>query len=129
MREIVAMRRHFWTGIGFFAFASALLPGAAAGAGWGAIAWDHDTGKAGWIWNQPTAQKAAAGALRECGVSGCRLVIKPTTACAALATIADGKAIGAAARKTQDEARLAALNDCRKRGAGECVVRANSCNK
>jgi len=67
--------------------------------------------------------------LRECGVSGCRLVIKPTTVCAALATIANGKAIGAAARKTNDEARLAALTDCQKRKAGDCVVRASDCNK
>lgn len=123
------MRRRLWTAIGFLAFALALLPSAAARAGYGAIAWDPATGQAGWIWNRPTPKEAAQSALRECGAGGCRLVIKPTEVCAALATIANGKAIGAAARKTQDEARVAALTDCRKRGAGECVVRASGCSK
>ena len=121
--------RRLWIVIALLAFASALFPDVAASAGYGAIAWDPASGKAGWIWNQPTAGEAAAKALRECGVSGCRLVIKPTTVCAALATIANGKAIGAAARKTNDEARLAALTDCQKRKAGDCVVRASDCNK
>jgi hypothetical protein len=123
------MRRHLWTAIGLLAFATALVPGGAARAGYGAIAWDPDSGKAGWIWNRPTPQEAAQRALRECGASGCRLVVKPTTECAALATIANGKAIGAAARKTKDDARLAALTDCQKRKAGDCVVRASNCNQ
>jgi hypothetical protein len=127
--EIDAMRRRLWTTIALLAFASAMLPSVPAHAGYGAIAWDTETGKAGWIWNRPTPREAAQQALRECGASGCRLVIKPTSACAALATIGNGKAIGAAARKTQDEARSAALTDCQKRGAGECVVRASGCNK
>jgi hypothetical protein len=111
-----------------FASASALLPVAPALAGWGAIAWDPQSGKSGWIWNQATPKKAAEMALSECGASGCRIIIKPTMACAAIAAIADGKAVGAAARKTQDEARLAALADCRKRNAGDCTVRASDCN-
>lgn len=123
------MRRRLWTIIGLLAFTSALLPGVAAHAGYGAIAWDAQSGKAGWIWNRSTPKEAAQGALRECGVSGCQLVIKPTTECAAFATIANGKAIGAAARKTKDDARLAALTDCQKRKAGECVVRASNCNQ
>ncbi len=123
------MRRRVWIAIALLAFGYALLPPVPAEAGYGAIAWDPASGKAGWIWNQPTQNEAARLALRECGASGCRLVIKPTSDCAALATIANGKAIGAAARKTKDDARLAALTDCQKRKAGDCVVRASDCNK
>jgi hypothetical protein len=47
-------------------------------------------------------------------LNGCRLVIKPTTACAGLASTENGKYVGAAARKTQDAARLAALTNCQK---------------
>jgi Domain of unknown function (DUF4189) len=123
------MRRLLWPAVALVIFAYTLWPGLPAQAGWGAIAWDPQSGKSGWIWKQPNPKQAAAKALSECGASGCRLVIKPTNACAAIASIGNGKAIGAAARKTQDEARIAALNDCRKRNAGECVVRASDCNK
>jgi hypothetical protein len=108
---------------------SLLLSTVPALAGFGAVAWDKETGKAGWIWNQPTAQKATEKALSECGATGCRIVIKPTSECAAVATTSDGKIIGAAVRKTQDAARLKALADCQKRKGGECVLRASDCNK
>jgi Domain of unknown function (DUF4189) len=121
------MRRLMWTAGALTAFAC--LQVAPALAGWGAIAWDPQSGKSGWIWNQPTQKKAIEMALSQCGASGCRIVIKPTTECAAIATIANGKAAGAAARKTQDEARLAALSQCQKRKAGDCVVRTSDCNK
>ncbi len=123
------IRSRLWTAIALLAFGYALLPGTPALAGYGAIAWDKESGKTGWIWNQPTAKKAAEMALSQCGASGCRLVVKPTAACAALASTGDGKFIGAAARKTQDEARLAALSNCQKGKAGDCVVRASDCNK
>jgi hypothetical protein len=121
------MRRLMWTAGALTALAC--LHAAPALAGWGAIAWDPQSGKSGWVWNQPTPKKAIEMALSQCGASGCRIVIKPTTVCAALAATADGKAIGAAARKTQDAARLAALSDCQKRNAGDCVVRTSDCSK
>ena len=121
------MRRLMWTTGALTALVC--LHAAPALAGWGAIAWDPQSGKSGWIWNQPTAKKAAEMALSQCGASACRIVIKPNTGCAAIATIANGKAAGAAARETEDEARLAALKQCQKRKAGDCVVRASDCNK
>jgi Domain of unknown function (DUF4189) len=127
--ENCSMRRGLWTGIALLAFGYATLP-TPAFAGFGAIAWDQVSGQRGWSWNQPTAQKAGEVALSECGASGCKVVIHTVARqCAALATTQDGKAAGGAARKTKDAARLAALADCQKRGAGDCVVRVGDCNK
>jgi Domain of unknown function (DUF4189) len=124
------MRRGLWAAIALLAFGYALLPATPAAAGYGAIAWDKQSGKSGWIWNQPTAQKAAEMALSECGASGCKVIIRTRTGqCAALAATEGGKFVGAAARKTQDEARLAALSNCQKGKAGDCVIRASDCNK
>jgi hypothetical protein len=123
------MRRWAWSAIALAAFGYTLLPGGPVFAGYAAIAWDRESGKTGWVWNQPTPKKAAEVALSQCGASGCRLVIKPTTTCAALASTENGKYIGAAARKTLDEARLAALTNCQKGKAGNCVVRTSDCNK
>ena len=123
------MRRRFWAAVALLAFGYGLSPGTSALAGYGAIAWDRETGKTGWVWKQPTPRKAAEMALSQCGASGCRLVVKPTPACAALASTENGKYIGAAARDTQDAARLAALTNCNKGKVGECVVKASDCNK
>jgi Domain of unknown function (DUF4189) len=112
------------------ALAPILLAATPALAGYGAIAWDKETGKRGWSWNQPTAQKAAEVALSECGASGCKVIIRTSAGqCAALATIDTGKFVGAAARKTKDEARVAALANCQKGKAGDCIVRVSDCNK
>lgn len=118
-----------WGAIASAAVLGTFIASASAFAGYGAIAWDKATGKQGWSWNQSTARKAAEGAISQCGASGCRLVIRPTTLCAALASTEDGKFIGAAARKDKDAARLAALSDCKKGKAGDCVVRVSDCSK
>jgi hypothetical protein len=101
------------------------LPG-----GYGAIAWDRDTGKYGVSWNQPTGTRAEEVALGECGASGCNVVgrVGPRM-CGALATTEDGKHAGAAWRKDREAARLDALKSCGKDQARECVVRATDCNK
>jgi hypothetical protein len=49
--------------------------------------------------------------------------------CAALATNESGKYAGGAARRDREAARLAALKDCQKGKAGECIVRVTDCNK
>jgi len=123
------MRRKVWTALTFFGFLSGLLPAVPAFAGFGAIAWDPETGKSGWVWNQPTKEMAAAEAIRQCGASGCELVVKPTSVCAALATTADRKFAGAAARKTRDAAWVPVRANCEKGKAGECILRVSDCNK
>jgi hypothetical protein len=98
--------------------------------GFGAIAWDRETGKRGWSWNQPSAERAAELALSECGTTGCKVImLTGRGTCAALATTETGKFVGAASRRDRDAARLAALKDCEKGNAGECTVRVTDCNQ
>ena len=99
-------------------------------AAYGAIAWERGTGRQGWSWDQTTPQKAAELALSACGASGCKVIIHTGAGqCAALAATANGKFIGASARKTESAARIAALTDCQKGKAGDCVVKVSHCNK
>jgi hypothetical protein len=124
------MRSRLWTAIALLAFAYTLLPAVSASAGYGAIAWDKGTGKYGASWNQSTGKRAEEVALGECGASGCKIVarIRPAM-CGALATTEDGKHAGAAWRKDREAARLAAVRNCDKDQAGECLVRATDCNR
>jgi hypothetical protein len=116
-------------GVPAAALALLLFAAAPAFAGYGAIAWDQDTGKRGWAWNEKTQQLADKAALSACGASGCKVVIRTAAGrCGALATSQDGKQAGAAGRKTRDAARLEALKRCPK-DAGECVIRVSDCNK
>ena len=124
------MRRTVWIAVALLAFAYTLLPPTPASAGYGAIAWDQDTGKYGASWNQPTGKRAEEVALGECGTSGCKIVARVRPAmCGALATTEDGKHAGAAWRRDREAARVAAVRNCSKDQAGECVVRAADCNK
>lgn len=124
------MRRAISPTTAMLALASILLATTPALAAYGAIAWDKQSGKRGWSWNEATAQKAAEVAISECGASGCKVIMRTGAGqCAALATIDTGKFIGAAARTTKDDARLAAMANCQKGKAGDCVVRVSDCNK
>ena len=58
------MPRKVWTALAVLALLCTWLSAMPAVAGYGAIAWDQATGKSGWVWNEPTPQKAAAGAMR-----------------------------------------------------------------
>ncbi|HEY3912407.1 MAG TPA: DUF4189 domain-containing protein [Stellaceae bacterium] len=124
------MRHPITTAAAMLVLGSLLLAATPALAGYGAIAWDKESGKYGGTFNRATAQQAAEVALSQCGATGCKVIMRTgAKQCAALATIASGKFVGAAARKTKDAARLAALSDCQKGKAGDCVVRASDCNK
>ena len=124
------MRRIVWIVIALLAFGYSLWPGMPAFAAYGAIAWDKGSGKYGASWNQPTPKRAEEVAVGECGATGCKVVSKiGPKMCGALATTDDGKHAGAAWRKDREAARLAALRNCEKDKAGDCVVRATDCNK
>ena len=125
------MRRSTLTAVVLLAFGAMLLAALPAPAAeYGAIAWDRQTGKRGWSWNQPTQKHADEVAVSECGTSGCKVIIRAGSGmCAALASTDDGKHIGAAARKDRDAARVASLKNCDKDKGGECTVRFTDCNK
>ncbi len=124
------MGRTVWIVIALLTFGYTLWPSVSAFAAYGAIAWDRGTGKYGVSWNQATPQKAEDVAVGECGATGCKVVAKVgPKMCGALALTDDGKHAGAAWRKDREAARLAALRNCEKDKAGECIVRATDCNK
>ena len=123
------MHRTMLTAAVLLGLGSILLTAVPAHAEYGAIAWDAATGKRSAIWHEPTAKRATEAAISECGASGCKVVttIGPGM-CGALASSEDGKKVGAAARKTRDAARVAALKDCPKT-SGECTIRLSDCSK
>ena len=124
------MRRAILAAAALFALVSVQLTAVPALAEYGAIAWDKETGKRGWSWNQQTQSRADEVALSECGATGCKVIMRTGRAmCAALATTESGKSAGAASRRDREAARLGALKDCEKRKAGECTVRVTDCNK
>jgi uncharacterized protein (DUF2147 family) len=116
--------------LALLASGSILFAAAPAFAAFGAIAYDKAAGKAGWSWGKPTEKGAEEAALSRCGTGACKVIMRfGPRFCAALATTKDGKHAGAASRKTPDQARVAALTDCKKSHAGECVIRATPCNR
>jgi|SRR5271168_2733763 Domain of unknown function (DUF4189) len=124
------MRRATSSTAAMLALASLMFSATAALAGYGAIAWDKETGKHGWSWDEPTPQQAAAVAICNCGATGCKVIIHTGAGfCAALATTANGKVAGAAARKTENAAWVWALANCNGVKAGDCVVWVSDCNK
>jgi hypothetical protein len=115
---------------GALAFAALLPVARPAQAQFGAIAYDGKTGHYGGVANRPTKKAAIEGALARCGTSGCRVVVRVAAkACGAFASTQDHKGVGAAARPSIEEARNAAVADCKKANAGECIVRGAFCNK
>ena len=124
------MRRATLTTAALLGLGMAELIAVPAFAEYGAIAWDKETGKRGWSWNQQTQSRADEVALSECGATGCKIIMRTGRGqCAALATTETGKSAGAARRKDRDAARTAALTDCQKRKAGECTIQVTDCNK
>ena len=124
------MRGATFAAVGLSVLASVLLIAVPAFAEYGAIAWDKETGKRGWSWNQQTQSRADEVALSECGTTGCKVIMRTARGeCAALATNEAGKYVGAASRPDRDAARLAALANCKKGNAGECTIRVTDCNK
>lgn len=124
------MRIALSTAAALLALAAAAFPARPAAA-YGAIAWDKATGRWGLSKDQTTTEKASEHAVSDCGATGCKVVIRMSgsTLCGALATTADGKTAGGAARKNLADARLAALGYCKKANKGECVIRISECSK
>lgn len=124
------MRPIVMTAAGALALAALLPLARPARAQLGAIAYDAKTGRSGMSWNQPDPKSAIAVAISRCGATGCRVVVRlGPRQCGAIASAGNPKGFGASARPALDPARLAALGDCRKAKAGECVVKVSHCNR
>jgi hypothetical protein len=122
--------RRLWIVAALLAFGYTLLPPISASAGYGAIAWDQETARGGWRWNERTQDRADELAVENCKSSGCKVIYRFGPAlCGAVATTKDGKHAGTASRPNRAAASSAALKDCEKDNAGECVVRVAGCNK
>jgi clan AA aspartic protease (TIGR02281 family) len=97
--------------------------------GFGSIAYDAGSGRRGVAWNYDSEQGAEAAAMRECGAE-CRVVVRfGPKMCVAIATPELGKGIGAASRSSIEEAKSAAIADCKKHNSAECVLRDSRCNR
>ena len=108
----------------------ALFPATGAFAGYGAVAYDQDTRKQGFAWDEASQERANEAAKRDCGSDACkvRFGVAPKM-CAALATPDSGPAWGGAVRKSVDAAKFAALKNCQKHASDKCVIRESKCNK
>lgn len=109
---------------------SLLFTAAPAAAGFGAVAYDQDTGKYGATWNEPTQARAYELALKQCASPNCRVYPVEPAGCGALARSDKDKAWGGADRETLAQARLDAVARCQTHTtSGKCAVRVSGCNK
>ena len=91
---------------------------------------DFLRGNRGWSGGWDTPAGADVAALRECGAGACRVILRIAGAmCAALATTETGEYAGAAGHHDGDTARLAALANCQKWMAGDCIARVTYCHQ
>jgi len=103
---------------------------APAWAGYGAVAYDQNTGKFGSSFNQPTPAAANEAALKKCDSAQCRVHPVEPKGCGALAMSDKGRAWGGADRVTLAAAESAAVVHCRSHTTtGTCTVRLSGCNK
>jgi hypothetical protein len=112
------------------AVALGLAAAAPAQAGFGAVAYDQDTGTYGATWDEPTQARAYELALRQCNSPGCRVHPVEPAGCGALALSDKDKAWGGADRETLAAARKDAVARCQTHTTdGKCEVRVAGCNK
>ena len=107
---------------------------APASAGYGAIAYDQDSGKQGASWNQRTPAAANEAALKSCASAACRVHPVEPAGCGALALSdkdKDGHIYwGGADREKLDAAKREAVAHCQTHTTdGTCTVRVSGCNK
>lgn len=110
------------------------LVAAPAFAGFGAVAYDQQSGKYGASWNEPTQAMALELALKQCGSPDCRVHPVEPKGCGALALSdkdKDGHIYwGGADRETLAKAKQDAVAHCKTHAAtGTCTVRTFGCNK
>ncbi|MFI4949054.1 MAG: DUF4189 domain-containing protein [Alphaproteobacteria bacterium] len=103
---------------------------APAEAGYGAIAYDQNSGKEGGSFDQPNPARANQLALQACASPDCRVHPVEPKGCGALATSDKDKAWGGADRETLDAAKRDAVAHCQiHTQTGTCAVRVSGCNR
>ena len=108
----------------------ALLLAMPAYAGFGAVAYDQNTGKYGASFNQGTQAEAFEQALKECASQDCRVHAVEPKGCGALAMSDKDQAWGGADRESLAAAKRDAVMHCQTHTkAGTCAVRLSGCNK
>lgn len=120
-------RKAFWK-FGFGAVLAISLQGQAFANG--ALAIDSNQGdQYGFAYNHPSMGAAEQRALSECG-SGCRIVMRFSSGCAAYAADqANGStAYGWATAGSAGAAQGQAQSECRQRGGSSCTVRVWGCD-
>ena len=101
-----------------------------AGPAYAAVAFDSQTAKYGFAWNEDTQQHADEAAVQACNSTSCKVVFAvPPRRCGALATAEKGNAWGGSVTASRDNAQLRALENCQKRTSGKCVLRGSECNR
>jgi Domain of unknown function (DUF4189) len=124
------MRRAPLIFAGMAAIILAFATPAPADAGYGAIAYDQQSGKEGASWDKPTPAEANELALKQCGSADCRVHPVEPAGCGALAISDRDKAWGGADRETLDEAKHDAVAHCQTHTqTGMCAVRVSGCNQ
>ena len=117
----------------FAAMAAIVLALAAitpAEAGYGAIAYDQNSGKDGASWDKASPAEANELALKACSSPECRVHPVEPAGCGALAISDKDKAWGGADRATLDKAKHDAVEHCQTHTqTGICAVRVSGCNK
>lgn len=115
---------------GMAAFILAFATAGPAVAGYGAIAYDQNSGKEGASFDQPTPAQANELALKACASADCRVHPVKPAGCGALAISDKDKAWGGADRVTLDAAKRDAVAHCQTHTpTGTCAVRVSGCNK
>ncbi|MGE5271454.1 MAG: DUF4189 domain-containing protein [Thiohalocapsa sp.] len=104
-----------------------------AEAGFGAVAYDQNTGKYGAAWNEPTQATAYEQALRQCASPGCIVHPVEPKGCGALALSDKDQEghihWGGADRVKLEQAQRDAVAHCKTHTAGTCTIRVSGCNK
>ena len=124
------IRRTITAAAAIAAVAFGLAAGAPAQAGFGAVAYDQDTGTYGATWDEPTQARAYELALQQCNSPNCRVYPVEPAGCGALALSDKDKAWGGADRETLAAARKDAIARCQTHTTeGKCEVRVAGCNR
>ncbi len=96
---------------------------------YGAIAVNTSTGSAGITSNYKSQSEANTGAIIQCGLLNCNVVLEyGSNLCAALARGTNGVVFGWASDSSRSDAKSKAMNQCMLNRGVSCEVKLDQCN-